>query len=145
MPGHAATLVKPKENPLKAITLIAGSLFAATTALAAEPQINIIFSAENATCTAWTNSADNKLVRQQYEIWARGFASGYNYATPARQVKVGAFPSGDDLYQYFDQYCSNSPQQSFVAATIQLVEQLANSAPAAKPAPARKPASPEKK
>jgi len=81
-----------------------------------EPQINIIFSAENATCTAWSKSADNKLVRQQYEIWARGFASGYNYALPSRQVKVGAFPSGDDLYKYFDQFCRDHPQQSFVAA-----------------------------
>ena len=126
---------------MKAIYILAGLVFAAAPTLAAdrEPQINIIFSAENATCTAWSKSAGNKLVRQQYEIWARGFASGYNYATPARQVKVGAFPSGDDLYQYFDQYCRDHPQQSFVAGTIQLVEQLADAAAApAKAAPARK-------
>ena len=130
---------------MKAIYILAGLVFAAASALAAdrEPQINIIFSAENATCTAWSKSAGNKLVRQQYEIWARGFASGYNYATPARQVKVGAFPSGDDLYQYFDQYCRDHPQQSFVAGTIQLVEQLADAAAApAKAAPARKPSVP---
>ena len=130
---------------MKAIYILAGLVFAAAPALAAdrEPQINIIFSAENATCTAWSKSAGNKLVRQQYEIWARGFASGYNYATPARQVKVGAFPSGDDLYQYFDQYCRDHPQQSFVAGTIQLVEQLADAAAApAKAAPVRKPSVP---
>ena len=130
---------------MKAIYILAGLVFAAASALAVdrEPQINIIFSAENATCTAWSKSAGNKLVRQQYEIWARGFASGYNYATPARQVKVGAFPSGDDLYQYFDQYCRDHPQQSFVAGTIQLVEQLADAAAApAKAAPARKPSVP---
>ena len=130
---------------MKAIYILAGLVFAAAPTLAAdrEPQINIIFSAENATCTAWSKSAGNKLVRQQYEIWARGFASGYNYATPARQVKVGAFPSGDDLYQYFDQYCRDHPQQSFVAGTIQLVEQLADAAAApAKAAPARKPSVP---
>ena len=130
---------------MKAIYILAGLVFAAAPALAAdrEPQINIIFTAENATCTAWSKSAGNKLVRQQYEIWARGFASGYNYATPARQVKVGAFPSGDDLYQYFDQYCRDHPQQSFVAGTIQLVEQLADAAAApAKAAPARKPSVP---
>jgi hypothetical protein len=130
---------------VKAIYILAGLVFAAAPALAAdrEPQINIIFSAENATCTAWSKSAGNKLVRQQYEIWARGFASGYNYATPARQVKVGAFPSGDDLYQYFDRYCRDHPQQSFVAGTIQLVEQLADAAAApAKAAPARKPSVP---
>ena len=130
---------------MKAIFILAGLALADAPALAAdrEPQINIIFSAENATCTAWSKSAGNKLVRQQYEIWARGFASGYNYATPARQVKVGAFPSGDDLYQYFDQYCRDHPQQSFVAGTIQLVEQLADAAAApAKAAPARKPSVP---
>ena len=130
---------------MKAIYILAGLVFAAAPALAAdrEPQINIIFSAENATCTAWSKSAGNKLVRQQYEIWARGFASGYNYATPTRQVKVGAFPSGDDLYQYFDQYCRDHPQQSFVAGTIQLVEQLADAAAALpKAAPARKPSVP---
>jgi len=130
---------------VKAIYILAGLVFAAAPTLAAdrEPQINIIFSAENATCTAWSKSAGNKLVRQQYEIWARGFASGYNYATPTRQVKVGAFPSGDDLYHYFDQYCRDHPQQSFVAGTIQLVEQLADAAAApAKAAPARKPSVP---
>jgi hypothetical protein len=130
---------------VKAIFILAGLALADAPALAGdrEPQINIIFSAENATCTAWSKSAGNKLVRQQYEIWARGFASGYNYATPARQVKVGAFPSGDDLYQYFDQYCRDHPQQSFVAGTIQLVEQLADAAAApAKAAPARKPSVP---
>jgi len=116
-------------------------ILASATVCAAErePQINIIFSAENATCTAWLKSADNKLVRQQYEIWARGFASGYNYATPTRQVKVGAFPSGDDLYKYFDQYCRDHPQQSFVAGAIQLVEQLAEPTAPAKSAPVRKP------
>jgi hypothetical protein len=134
--------LKVEERIVKA-TLIAATITAvsaaAVYAAGADSQINIIFSAENATCTAWLKSADNKLVRQQYEIWARGFTSGYNYATPARQVKVGAFPSGDDLYKYFDQFCRDNPQQSFVAGTIQLVEQLADSA-TKPPTPARKPA-----
>lgn len=122
--------------------LLAAGLLTAVPAFAAErePQINIIFSAENATCLAWTRSAGNKVLRQQaYEIWARGFTSGYNYATPHRQVKTGAFPSGDDFNRYFDQFCRENPQQSFVAGVIQLVEQLAES-PAKGPAPARKPA-----
>lgn len=122
---------------IAATILAAGA--ASVSAAERDSQINIIFSAENATCTAWLKSADNKLVRQQYEVWARGFTSGYNYGTPARQVKVGAFPSGEDLYKYFDQFCRDHPQQSFVAGTIQLVEQLADSA-AKSPTPARKPA-----
>lgn len=117
-------------------------MLAALPAMAAEPAapINIIFSGENAACPAWTKSAGNKLVRQQYEIWTRGFVSGHNYANPSRQVKVGAFPAGDDLYQYFDQYCRDNPQQSFVGGAIQLLEQLAEPSAAAKPASSRKPA-----
>ena len=91
---------------MKCYMTMAALLVAATAAAAAEtaPPINIIFSADNAACAAWTKSAGNKLVRQQYEIWARGFVSGHNYANPARQVKVGALPGGEELYQYFDQY-----------------------------------------
>ena len=126
---------------MKPILTIAGILLAATPAIAAESaqQINIIFSAENAACAAWTKSAGNKAVRQQYEIWARGFASGHNYANPARQVRVGAFPSGEEFYQYFDQYCRDHPQQSFVAGAIQLVEQMAEATMPAKPAATQKP------
>jgi hypothetical protein len=125
---------------VKTIPIIVGALMTTCAALAAEtaPPINIIFSADNAACAAWAKSAGNKLVRQQYEIWARGFVSGHNYAYPARQVKVGAFPAGDDLYKYFDKFCGDNPQQSFVAGVIQLVEQLAESAKTAKPATPQK-------
>ena len=126
---------------MKSIATIAALLLAAAAATAAEPAppINIIFSADNASCAAWAKSAGNKLIRQQYEMWARGFVSGHNYANPAQQVKVGTFPGGDDLYKYFDQYCRDNPQQSFVAGAIQLVEQLADPPAAAKPASAAKP------
>ena len=127
---------------MKRFLLVAACVLAASRALAAdrEPQINIIFSAENATCLAWTKSAGNKALRLQgYEVWARGFASGYNYSTPRRQTKVDSFPTGDDFDRYFDQYCRDNPQQSFVAGVIQLVEQLAEAAATPKP-PARKPA-----
>jgi hypothetical protein len=131
---------------VKSILTIAALLLAAAPAIAADsaPPINIVFSADNASCAAWTKSAGNKLIRQQYEMWARGFVSGHNYANPAQQVKVGAFPSGDDFNQYFDQYCRDNLQQTFVAAAIQLVEQLSAPAPVAKPArkqPAKAPAS----
>ena len=133
--------VCPLENTVKK-SLFAAALLAAASAPAAdrEPQINIIFSAENATCLAWTKSAGNKTLRLQgYELWARGFASGYNYSTPRRQVKVDTFPTGEDFDRYFDQFCRDNPQQSFVAGVIQLVEQLAEAA--SRPAPARKPVS----
>ncbi|MEO8441943.1 MAG: hypothetical protein ABI547_05610 [Betaproteobacteria bacterium] len=127
---------------MKAPLILAATIFASAPACAAErePQINIIFSAENATCIAWTKSAGNKFLRSQaYEVWARGFVSGYNYSTPRRQVKAEAFPSGEDFNQYFDQFCRDHPRQSFVAGAIQLVEQLAEANATAKPAPLRKP------
>ena len=71
-------------------------------------------------------------MRAQYEFWARGFVSGHNYANPAHQVKVGAFPGGDELYQRFDQYCRDHPQQSFVEGVMQLVAQLRDSRGAGK-------------
>jgi len=133
------------ERIVKARLILAAAILAGAPACAAErePQINIFFSAENATCTAWTKSAGNKILRlQAYELWARGFVSGYNYATPRRQVKSAAFPSEDDFNQYFDQFCRDHPQQSFVAGVIQLVEQLAGANATAKPPSVRKPPAP---
>ena len=125
---------------MKAVLNIAGMILAALHAIAADAAlpINIIFSADNASCAAWSKSAGNKLIRAQYEFWARGFVSGHNYANPSHQIKVGAVPGGDELYQYFDQFCGDNPQQTFVGGAIQLVEQLR--APPAKSAPAVKPA-----
>ena len=130
---------------MKALPTIAVLVLMAPPSMAAAPapSVNIIFTAENASCAAWTKSAGNRLVRAQYEFWARGFVSGHNYANPAHQVKVGTFPGGDELYQYFDQYCRDNPQQSFVAGTIDLVLQMRESgAPAisssGKSAPATK-------
>lgn len=133
---------------MKAIPILATMIIAGAPAFAAErdPQINILFSAENATCLAWTKSAGNKALRlQAYEVWARGFASGYNYASPRRQVKVEAFPSDDEFDRYFDQFCRDHPQQSFVAGAIQLIEQLAEANATAKPATVRKPPAPAAK
>jgi hypothetical protein len=129
-----------QEDHVKTVLTIAAMILATAPAVAANspPPINIIFSGDNATCAAWLKSAGNHPLRQHYEMWVRGFASGHNYADPAGQVKVGAFPSGDDLYRYFDQYCRDNPQQSFVGGAIQLVEQLAEPLRPAKVAPARK-------
>lgn len=124
---------------MKAIlTMAAGTLWIAQ-AIAAEPAkpINIIFSADNASCAAWLKSAGNPLVRAQYEIWARGFVSGHNYANPSHQIAVDVFPGGDDLYQYFDQYCKNNPQQTYVGGAINLVA-LLRALPPEKSAPAVK-------
>ena len=119
---------------MKAIPTIAVLVLMAPPSMAAAPapSVNIIFTAENASCAAWTKSAGNRLVRAQYEFWARGFVSGHNYANPAHQVKVGTFPGGDELYQYFDQYCRDNPQQSFVEGAIKLVLQMRESGAPAK-------------
>ncbi len=104
------------------------------TAMAQSQQINIIFTAENASCSAWIKSADNRLIRAQYEFWARGFVSGHNFANPAHQIKLGAFPASDALYRYLDQYCRDNPQNSFVDGMIQLIRSLRESAGASKKA-----------
>ena len=115
---------------MKAISIIALMTMVAVPSIAAEPAppINIVFTAENASCAAWMKSAGNRLVRAQYEFWARGFVSGHNYANPAHQVRVGAFPGGDELYRHFNHYCRDNPQKSFVEGVIQLVAQLRDAA-----------------
>ena len=124
---------------MKAFTLIALWALATIPCMAAQPapSVNIIFTAENASCGAWMKSAGNKLVRAQYEFWARGFVSGHNYANASRQVTTSAFPAGDELYQIFDQYCRDHPQQSFVEGVIKLVLQLRESPAAAKSPPGK--------
>ena len=126
--------------PLGMATLLAALLPAA--ASGQEHQINI-FWGEDASCASWMKSGGNKLIRAQYEFWVRGFVSGHNFANPPRQVKVGAFPESDALYQYLDQYCRDNPQSSFIGGAIQLVELLREPVAAPrkapiKPAPAKK-------
>ncbi len=125
---------------MKAILTLAAIMLLMAPAIAAGPAqpINIMFAADNASCAAWNQSAGNRLVRAHYESWARGFVSGHNYANPSHQITVGAFPGGDELYRYFDQFCKDNPRQTFVGGAIQLVEQL-SAPPPAKSAPARKP------
>ena len=96
-------------------------------ALAQEQQINIIFTADSASCSAWLNYAGNKLVRAHYEFWVRGFVSGHNFANPAHQVKLDAFPASDALYRYLDEYCRSNPQRTFVDGTIRLLTTLRES------------------
>ncbi|MEK7877316.1 MAG: hypothetical protein AAB325_14130 [Pseudomonadota bacterium] len=105
-------------------------------------QVNV-FTFEDASCDAWTKSGSNKLLRAQYEFWVRGFASGHNYANPSRQVKIGAFPGSDALYQYLDQYCRDNPSLSFIGGAIRLVDELREPAAPSKLAP--KKAAPAKK
>jgi len=101
-------------------------------------QINIFWGNEDASCSAWVKSADNKAIRAYYDFWVRGFVSGYNYGNPAQQVKDGALPPSDALHQYLDQYCRDNPSLSFTGGAIRLVEELREPETPAKPAPARR-------
>ena len=100
-------------------------------------QVNI-FSFDDASCSAWSKTAGNKLVRAQYEFWIRGFVSGHNYANPAQQIKVGGLPGSNGLYQFLDQYCRENPSSSFVSGAIMLVEQLRERVAPVRPAPGKK-------
>ncbi len=97
-----------------------------------------IFSFEDASCAAWMKSSGNKGVRAQYEFWIRGFVSGHNYGNQALQVRIGAFPSGEVLYRYLDQYCLDSSTSSFVGGAIKLVEELREPVAASRAAPAKR-------
>lgn len=106
---------------------------------AAQQQINILLF-EDSSCATWSKSANNKLIRAHYESWIRGFVSGHNYASPARQVAVGKFPGGEQLYAHLDQYCHDNPNSNFVGAAFRLVEQYRETiAPVKQPAPAKTP------
>lgn len=97
-----------------------------------------IFGFDDATCTAWEKSRDNKYIRAQYEFWIRGFVSGHNWANPGRQVQVGALPGGDPLYDYIDRYCRENPTQTFIGAALLLTQEL-REPPAFAKKPAAKP------
>ena len=104
-------------------------------AQAQRQEVNV-FAFEDASCNAWSKSGANKLLRAQYEFWVRGFVSGHNFASPARQVKIGAFPGSDALYEYLDRYCRDNPTLSFVGGAIKLVEELREPVAATSKAPA---------
>jgi len=128
---------------LSAAALLAMSLPALGAAQGQRVQINIFWGNEDASCNAWTKSAGNKAIRAYYDFWVRGFVSGHNYGNPAQQIKDGALPGSDALYQYLDEYCRDNPTLSFTGGAIRLVEGLrepaAPSKPATKkPAPAKK-------
>ena len=120
-------------------TALAAAVLAPALA-AAQQQINILMF-QDSSCAGWSKTANNKVLRAQYEFWIRGFVSGHNYANPARQVPTGKLPGGEQLYAYLDQYCLDNPNSSFVGGAFRLVEQYRVATPSLKsPAPAPAPA-----
>ena len=125
---------------MKALLEAAVLLVMSLPALAADQGRQVdIFAFEDASCAAWMKSSGNKALRAQYEFWVRGFVSGHNFGNRALQVKIGAFPGSDVLYQYLDQYCLDNPTLSFVGGAIKLVEELREPVAALRRAPAKPP------
>ncbi len=83
-----------------------------------------IFSFDDISCTAWTRSQNDKLLRVQYGIWFRGFVSGYNFGNPANQVQLPALPDPAGVATYVDKFCMENPRLAFVAAAVPLVQDL---------------------
>src|SRR3989304_8977514 len=98
MAGFESAIGEPTMKALLGTAALLALLLPAATQ-AQSRQVNI-FSFEDASCAAWMKSSGNKGLRAQYEFWVRGFVSGHNYGNPAQQVKVGALPGSDALYQH---------------------------------------------
>lgn len=128
-------------NPAMSRVILAAVFAAAlssSAALAQRQQIEI-FWGDDASCAAWAKARHNPGMRAVYEYWIRGFASGHNFASPGRQVRVGSLPGGEQLYQYLDDYCKANPTQSFIGGVLSLVDDLKSAAPSP-----QKPAAPAK-
>lgn len=83
-----------------------------------------IFSFEDISCSAWTRSYNDEILRERYGTWFRGFVSGYNFGNPGNQVLLGAMPNPAAVAAYVDKFCRDNPLLSFVAAAVPLVQEL---------------------
>lgn len=95
-----------------------------------------IFSFKDISCSAWTRSQNDEILRERYGTWFRGFVSGYNFGNPGNQVLLDAMPDPAAVAAYVDKFCQDNPQLSFVAAAVPLVQSIRQIRP---PIPERKP------
>lgn len=90
----------------------------------AKDDVTVVIGFDDMSCGAWSNSSKDPRVREVYLTWFRGFVTGYNFATPKRQVAPEAMPNQDTLALYVDKYCREHPLSIFGGAAFDLVKEL---------------------
>ena len=81
-----------------------------------------IFHFDDSSCGAWASVANDRVNRQTYLFWMRGYISGYNFSNPGNQVRE--LPTNDTLSLYVDKYCRDNPLYLFTLAAQQLIVDL---------------------
>jgi hypothetical protein len=71
-------------------------------------------------CTAWKATKGDGERREPYTQWVRGFLSGHNYASQARQV---ADVSSGTVAMFVDRYCTERPNDSIADAAMRMSDQ----------------------
>lgn len=103
--------------------IIAICIAVARPAFAADSNLVPMFSFKDS-CGEWVASQNDISTRNIYLFWFRGFASGFNYGSKAREVPLGTFPDNDTLALYIDKYCRENPLKPTIGAGIQLIKEI---------------------
>ena len=102
-------------------------LSAVSAAISADDRTpRIVHAFADPSCGEWVRSrqAQDQSAQWQYRSWFRGFVSGFNEATPQRQVS--RFPNDDTVALYVDKFCRENPLLDFPFAATKLVRELSD-------------------
>lgn len=102
-------------------------LSAVSTAISADDRaLRWVYAFADPSCGEWVRSrqAQDQSAQWQYRSWFRGFASGFNDATPQRQVD--RFPNDETVALYVDKFCRENPLLPFPSAAPKLVRELSD-------------------
>lgn len=71
-------------------------------------------------CQTWSASKEDPGLRREYVAWARGFLSGHNYASQARQVTD---VSNATVEMYIERFCREKPKAQFIDAPYRMSDE----------------------
>lgn len=97
------------------VTLGVGVLTAAATAAPIK-----LLGLADMSCVAWKGTRNDPERREPYLQWVRGFLSGHNYASQARQV---AEVSTGTVEVFIDRYCAEHAAASVAEAAMRMSDQ----------------------
>jgi hypothetical protein len=75
---------------------------------------------DDMSCAAWSKAGTDPEQQQPYIGWIRGFLSGHNYASQARQVSV---VSNGTIVQFVDRHCRSNPTSNVADAAMRMSDQ----------------------